>query len=232
MYPPDEEQASALPVWAAFGDLMACLLGVFVLFFVWIVSFEVTMAKDLQAERSEREAATARLTVLESALAGPLRAGLITFVDGRIGIRGSVLFDLNSAELRSTGRTLMSEMAGPLTAYLSSRDESLMVSGFTDDLPMRGVLRTYRDNWELSAQRSLTVVRALVEAGVPDDALFAAGFGPNHPVASNDSDENRARNRRVEMAPVPRPRPLSLDREAQDTSASAPASTSGVRSGP
>lgn len=232
MYPPEEEQTGTLPVWAAFGDLMACLLGVFVLFFVWIVSFEVSMANDLKAERSEREAATARLTVLESALAGPLRAGLITFVDGRIGIRGSVLFDLNSAELRSTGRTLLTEMAGPLAAYLSSRDESLMVSGFTDDLQMRGVLRTYKDNWELSAQRSLTVVRALVEAGVPNDALFAAGFGENHPVARNDSDENRARNRRVEMAPVARPRPLALGHAANDGSASAPASTPGVRSAP
>jgi flagellar motor protein MotB len=232
MYPPEEEQAAALPVWTAFGDLMACLLGVFVLFFVWIVSFEVSMASDLEAERSEREAATARLSVLESALAGPLRAGLITFVGGRIGIRGSVLFDLNSAELRSSGRTLLTEMAGPLSAYLASRDESLMVSGFTDDLPMRGVLRTYKDNWELSAQRSLTVVRALVEAGVPDDALFAAGFGQNHPVAANDSDENRARNRRVEMAPVARPRPLALDRGAQESTASAPASAPGVRSAP
>ena len=44
----------------------------------------------------------------------------------------------------------------------------------------------------------------------PMDALFAAGFGENHPVAPNDNDENRAKNRRVEMAPVPRPRPLTL----------------------
>ncbi len=228
MYPPEEDASSSVPVWAAFGDLMACLLGVFVLFFVWIVSFEVTMANDLEAVRSEREEATARLQVLENALAGPLRSGLITFVGGRIGIRGSVLFDLNSAELRGGGQALLREMAGPLATYLSSRDESLMVSGFTDDLPMRGVLRTYRDNWELSAQRSLTVVRALVESGVPDDALFAAGFGQNHPVASNDSDENRARNRRVEMAPVPRPRPLSIGSSAPSVPGAAP----GVRSEP
>jgi flagellar motor protein MotB len=211
MYQPDEESAGALPVWAAFGDLMACLFGVFVLFFVWIVSFEVSMAHDLEAERTERKAATARLSSLENALAGPLRAGLITFVNGRIGIRGSVLFDLNSAELRSGGRTLLQEMAKPLSSYLSSREESLMVSGFTDDLPMRGALRTYKDNWELSVQRALTVVRALGEAGVPEDALFAAGFGENHPVATNDSEENRAKNRRVEMAPVPQPRPLTVE---------------------
>jgi flagellar motor protein MotB len=210
MYPSDEESGAALPVWAAFGDLMACLVGVFVLFFVWIVSFEVSMAHDLAAERKQLVAATDRLATLESALAGPLRAGLITFVNGRIGIRGSVLFDLNSAELRAPGRVLLEEMAAPLSAYLGSREDSLMVSGFTDDLQMRGAQRPYRDNWELSAQRALTVVRALGEAGVPRDALFVAGFGENHPVAPNDTEENRAKNRRVEMASVPRPRALSL----------------------
>jgi flagellar motor protein MotB len=211
MFPHDDEGTHALPVWTAFGDLMACLLGIFVLFFVWIVTFEVSMAHDLAAERAQRKEATSRLTQLESALAGPLRAGLITFTDGRIGIRGSVLFDLNSADLRREGRALLRDMAPPLASYLASRRESLMVSGFTDDLQMRGVLRSYHDNWELSAQRALTVVRALVEFGVSADALFAAGFGENHPVAPNDTAENRAQNRRVEMAPVPRPKPFELD---------------------
>src|SRR5205085_2362660 len=155
----------SLPVWAAFGDLMACLLGVFVLFFVWIVSFDVSMAHDLESERAQHKAATTRLQELESALAGPLRDGLITFVEGRIGIRGSVLFDVNSANLRGEGRALLRSMAAPLAAYLSTREESLMVSGFTDDLQMRGALRTYHDNWELSVQRALTVVRALSETG-------------------------------------------------------------------
>jgi len=210
MFPPDEDATASLPIWTAFGDLMACLLGIFVLFFVWIVSFEVSMAHDLANERAERQVATKRLSQLETALAGPLRAGLITFTDGRIGIRGSVLFDLNSADLRGEGRRLLREMAPPLAAYLASKQESLMVSGFTDDLQMRGVMRSYQDNWELSVQRALTVVRGLREAGVPEEALFAAGFGENHPVAPNDNDDNRAKNRRVEMAPVPRPEPLRL----------------------
>jgi outer membrane protein OmpA-like peptidoglycan-associated protein len=238
MYLPEDESGASLPVWAAFGDLMACLLGVFVLFFVWIVSFEVSMAHDLASERAQRRAATDRLASLESALAGPLRAGLITFVNGRIGIRGSVLFDLNSAELRAPGRQLLGEMATPLSSYLGSED-ALMVSGFTDDLQMRGGQRTYRDNWELSAQRALTVVRALSEAGVPRDALFAAGFGENHPVAPNDTEENRAKNRRVEMAPVPRPRVLSIGGSraepstAPDTARAAPsAATDSSRATP
>jgi outer membrane protein OmpA-like peptidoglycan-associated protein len=200
-----------LPVFAAFSDLLACVLGIFVLFFVWVVSFEVSMASELETERARRMEATGRLQELETALAGPLRAGLITFIDGTIGIRGSVLFDLNSAQLRDEGSDLLRQLAGPLASYLGSHDEVLMVSGFTDDLQIRvAPTSMYKDNWELSVQRSLTVVRTMIEAGVPPEALFAAGFGENHPVVPNDTELNRARNRRVELAPVRRPTQIEL----------------------
>lgn len=206
MFPSENERDSGLPVFAAFSDLLACLLGIFVLFFVWVVSFEVNLAGELERERAERVSATARLQELESALAGPLRQGLITFVAGTIGIRGSVLFDVNSAVLRAEGSALLRELVAPLGAYIGARDEVLMVSGFTDDLPIRvGPLSPFRDNWELSVQRSVTVVRALIEAGMSAEALFAAGFGENHPAVPNDSDVHRAQNRRVELAPVARP---------------------------
>ncbi len=209
MLPSEREAESQLPVFAAFSDLMACVLGIFVLFFVWVVSFEINMQGDLERERAEREQTSQRLHQLETALAGPLREGLITFANGTIGIRGSVLFDLNKAELRDEGAALLREMAAPLSGYLTERDEVLMVSGFTDDLVMRPS-STYRDNWELSVQRSVTVVRALIEAGVSPESLFAAGFGQNHPISPNDTELNRAKNRRVEMQPVPRPRKLAL----------------------
>jgi outer membrane protein OmpA-like peptidoglycan-associated protein len=223
MFQSESEGEVHLPVFAAFSDLLACVLGIFVLFFVWVVSFEVSMAGELERERAGRVSATDRLRELESALAGPLNAGLITFVDGTIGIRGSVLFDLNSAELRGEGSALLRDMAAPLATYLTTREEVLMISGFTDDLQIRGgPLRPYQDNWELSVQRSVTVVRALIEAGVSQDALFAAGFGQNHPVVPNDNDGNRAKNRRVEIAPVPRPRALGASRQPVDSSSALP----------
>jgi flagellar motor protein MotB len=88
--------------------------------------------------------------------------------------------------------------------YLGERNELLMVSGFTDDKPINEGNRRFEDNLELSAQRALTVTRALVEEGMPPSQVFAAAFGPQQPVASNDSEQGRAQNRRVEMAPVPR----------------------------
>src|SRR5690606_40014712 len=86
----------------------------------------------------------------------------------------------------------------------SSDLETLMVSGFTDDRQVRGSNRQFADNWELSAQRALTVTRALIEEGVASSDIFAAAFGAEQPVASNADAEGRSRNRRVEMAPTPR----------------------------
>jgi flagellar motor protein MotB len=61
-----------------------------------------------------------------------------------------------------------------------------MVSGFTDDRQVRdGGRAKFADNWELSAQRALTVMRALIDDGLPSSAVFAAAFGAEQPVASN-----------------------------------------------
>jgi len=79
-----------------------------------------------------------------------------------------------------------------------------MVSGFTDDLPIQRGNKRFDDNWELSAQRALTVTRVLIQEGMPPAMVFAAAFGAQQPVASNQNESGRARNRRVEMAPVPR----------------------------
>ena len=74
---------------------------------------------------------------LEKALAVQLAAGRITLVNGRIGISGRVLFSLNSDQLQPEGRQLLSTLVTPLRTYLASRNEMLMVSGFTDDRSMR-----------------------------------------------------------------------------------------------
>jgi flagellar motor protein MotB len=206
MHPFDVEAdgAELAPVWPAFGDLMACLFGLFVLFFVWTVALDTALSRDLASERASRAAESARREALEKALAVPLGQGSITLVDGRIGIRGNVLFALNSAELRDEGAQVLRDIAGPLSSYLAQRGELVMVSGFTDDLALRPIPGGFHDNWELSAQRALTVTRALEADGVPRDLLFAAGFADTHPLLPNVNAENRAKNRRVEIAPVPR----------------------------
>jgi len=193
------------PIWPAFGDLMACLFGLFVLFFVSAVALQADLSAELRSEKSAREVEGERLAALERALAAPLANGTITLVDGAIGIRGNVLFASSSSELRPEGAGVLRQLAGPLRAFVDGRGEVIMVSGFTDDYAP-GPNALFKDNLELSAARALTVARALFAAGLPQEKVFAAGFGAVHPVATNATPEGRARNRRVEIAPVPPPR--------------------------
>lgn len=195
----------SVPVWAVFGDLMAVMLGAFVLVLVGVIAIQLQLSSQLQEEIKHRQEETQRRMTLEQALALPLAEGSVTLVDGRIGISGSVLFALNSADLQPEGRAVLESLIGPLGDYLQAHDQVLMVSGFTDDRPIWQDNRRFEDNWELSAQRALTVTRALIEAGVPSSDVFAAAFGAEQPVATNEDEQGRARNRRVEIVPVPRP---------------------------
>ncbi|WP_454830985.1 OmpA family protein [Pseudoxanthomonas wuyuanensis] len=204
-----------VPVWAAFGDLMSVLLGAFVLILVGVIAVQLQLEIKLSEEIAQRKIEAQRRRSLEQALAAPLAAGRITLVDGRIGIRGSVLFALNSDQLQPEGRNVLKSLAMPLSDYLRARDEVLMVSGFTDDRQVRDSNRQFADNWELSAQRALTVTRALMAEGMPAGSVFAAAFGAEQPVASNADEAGRASNRRVEMAPVPRVKRASVTSDAQ-----------------
>lgn len=201
----DGDGESSTAVWAAFGDLMSVLLGVFALILVGVIAVQMRLSHQLDEEVRKREQAAKQMRTLEQVLAVPLAQGRVTLVDGRIGIRGSVLFALNSDRLQPEGQDLLKSLAGPLSEYLLSRDEILMVSGFTDDRQVRDGNRQFADNWELSAQRALTVTRTLITEGVPSSSVFAAAFGSQQPVGSNANEEGRARNRRVEIAPMPKP---------------------------
>lgn len=192
------------PVWAVFGDLMAGLVGAFVLVLVGVLVVQMDLVANLQAEVEKRRIEEQRRMALEKALAVPLASGRVTLNEGRIGISGSVLFPVNSDQLRPEGRQLLRSLVHPLRVYLGERKEMLMVSGFTDDKRIGQGNRLFADNLELSAQRALTVTRALIEEGMPSSQVFAAAFGAEQPVASNAHEEGRALNRRVEMAPVPR----------------------------
>lgn len=200
----DDGLGQTAPVWAVFGDLMSGLLGAFVLVLVGVLVVQMDLVANLQNEVQKRQVEEQRRIALEKALAIPLATGRVTLNNGRIGISGNVLFPVNSDQLRPDGRQLLRSLVPPLQVYLGERDDMLMVSGFTDDKPVSGNNKLYVDNLELSAQRALTVTRALIDEGMPSSRVFAAAFGAEQPVAPNSSDKGRALNRRVEMAPVPR----------------------------
>ena len=198
-----DQDTPATPVWAIFSDLMAALVGLFVLLLVWVIGIQLELSQSLEQEKAQRQAEQQRRQTLEQALADPLASGRISFHNGRIGINGSVLFALNADQLQPNGEALLRTLVAPLRAYLSEHDELLMVSGFTDDLAIQKDNPRYADNWGLSAQRALTVTRTLTAQGIPAERIFAAAFGDNQPVVPNQDNASRAKNRRVEITTVP-----------------------------
>lgn len=200
----DAGMEQTAPVWAVFGDLMSGLLGAFVLLLVGVLVVQLQLATHLEDEVKKRQVEEQRRMSLERALAIPLATGRITLTNGRIGISGRILFSLNSDKLQPDGRQLLSSLVAPLRSYLAARDELLMVSGFTDDRSIREGNSQFADNWELSAQRALTVARTLIDEGMPSSMVFAAAFGSEQPVSPNVNENGRAQNRRVEIAPVPK----------------------------
>ncbi|MEL0023611.1 MAG: OmpA family protein, partial [Alphaproteobacteria bacterium] len=71
------------------------------------------------------------------------------------------------------------------------------VEGHTDNIPIRA--GRFTDNWDLSTERALSVVRFLAAQGVPANRLAAAGYGEFQPLDAADTDDARRKNRRIEM---------------------------------
>ena len=153
------------PVWTVFADLMAGLVGAFVLVLVGVLVGQMDLVATLQSEIEKRRIEEQRRIALEKALAVPLASGRITVDNGRIGISGSVLFAVNSDQLRPEGRQLLKSLVHPLRVYLGERNELLMVSGFTDDKPVSEGNKRVADNLELAALRALN--RRVEMAPVP-----------------------------------------------------------------
>ena len=155
----DADVESSAPVWISFADLMTGLLGAFVLLLVGVMATQLEMASKLEDEVQKRQIEEQKRISLEKALSIPLAIGRITLNNGRIGINGKLLFEPNSDKLEPEGRQLLKSLVLPLRSYLQTRDEMLMISGFTDDKTITSRNRQFEDNWELSAQRALTVIR-------------------------------------------------------------------------
>lgn len=114
-----------------------------------------------------------------------------------IDIQEAILFDSGSATLKAVGSEKLGQMAEMFTLF----DNEIIVEGYTDNVPMYS--REFPSNWELSTGRALSVLRYLSESyDISPSRLSARGYGEHRPIVPNDSDENRALNRRVNIAIV------------------------------
>lgn len=110
----------------------------------------------------------------------------------------NVLFDTGRAELRSQTKQVLQEFAR--LVKLAKLENLIRIEGHTDNVPLAG--GEYKDNWGLSVSRAASVLRFLIDkntGGLNPKQFEVAGLGEHRPLALNDTETNRQKNRRVEL---------------------------------
>ncbi len=124
----------------------------------------------------------------------------IAIVGDRFVFQSEVLFPVGSADLSPAGQDQVTALAITLKSIAAEIPPEvnwiLRVDGHADRQPTTG---KYPSNWELSADRAITVVKLLVSYGIPANRLAATGFGDNQPIDPADTPEAYAKNRRIEL---------------------------------
>jgi chemotaxis protein MotB len=156
------------------------------------VSQDQQTIEDLQKQIAERSQTPAEATGFGKGydVAFDPRAGTIT-----VTLPNTILFDPGKATLKKGISTELDHIRSVLGQKYP--DKQIDVVGHTDSDPIKK--SPWKDNWELSAQRALSVVRYLSERGIPKDKIQAVGCGESRPIASNSTASGKAQNRRVEI---------------------------------
>lgn len=152
-------------------------------------------AKDAQ-EREKKLQESAKM--IRAALRWEIKDGAVDVeTEGRkivIRIREKASFSSGGAALREEFRPILDRVG----QILKETEGRIIVSGHTDERPI--ATSHYRSNWDLSASRAVSVVHELIDVSrIPSARFSVEGMAETHPVAPNDSAENRAKNRRVEI---------------------------------
>lgn len=153
---------------------------------------------ELEKLIAEKEAAMQQLkTAVANALKGFEGKGLtIVNKNGKIyvSMENKLLFNSGSWAVGETGRTAVQKLAKVLS---ENPDISVLIEGHTDNDPYNGPV--IKDNWDLSVKRATAIVRVLENSNVSEKQITAAGRGEFVPIASNNSKEGKAKNRRIEI---------------------------------
>tara|TARA_R110001583_G_scaffold71050_2_gene200468 strand:+ start:3420 stop:4583 length:1164 start_codon:yes stop_codon:yes gene_type:complete len=125
----------------------------------------------------------------------------IRVVGDRFVFQSEVLFASGSADIGEDGKVQLTKLADTLkqisTEIPDDIDWVMRVDGHTDKVPIRN--NDFKSNWELSAARAISVVKFLIDQGVPPRRLVAAGFGEYQPLDNRDDEIAYRRNRRIEF---------------------------------
>ncbi|HEY8910046.1 MAG TPA: flagellar motor protein MotB [Desulfosporosinus sp.] len=146
------------------------------------------------AEKMNIDAIKAKLD--KFAVDNGIQTTLVSSIEERglvVSIQETLLFESGSAVITARARDILEK----ISTVLASEPNQLKVEGHTDNLPIHTA--QFASNWELSVIRSTNVVQILQHDGITPDRLSAAGYGEYRPVASNDTDAGRGKNRRIDL---------------------------------
>jgi chemotaxis protein MotB len=171
-------------------------------------ALEEAERKRLEDEAKALKDETKQLALYRSEFFGKLSAVLagregVRVVGDRFVFSSEVLFEPGSADLSAEGKSQIAGVVATLQEVAAvippEIDWIIRVDGHTDNVPLSG-FGAFKDNWELSQARALSVVRYMqYDLGFPPQRMAATGFGEYRPVAEGDSPEARAQNRRIEL---------------------------------
>jgi chemotaxis protein MotB len=160
---------------------------------------KVSTAK-LEEEKGALQAKSSQYEQLTASLQSQIQNGQVEISELRgkmtVKLKDKVLFASGSTALGKEGRAALDAVAD---AFKDLKGKNVVVAGYTDDVPIGGKTG-FKDNWDLSTARAVTVVRYLQSKGVSPAILGAIGFSEYRPLAANDSPEGRSQNRRIEIA--------------------------------
>lgn len=139
---------------------------------------------------------------LEKQLQKEIAQGDVSVTMGKRGlvvtVVAEVLFDSGKAKIKPQGQEVLNKVAN----VLGPMSDDIAIEGHTDNVPIK--FSRWKSNWELSTQRALNVVHFFEDdKGISPQRMSATGYGPYHPVASNNTPEGRQQNRRVEIIVLP-----------------------------
>ena len=183
-------------LWAVtYGDLMSYLMIFFLMMYASVTNQSMSMQMTMQGVEEEFGKETDVIGELFS------REGIQKIAKLEVG-EDKMRVVFNSPVLFSPGRAKLKPASMPhirkLARALGDLPNPIQIEGHTDDIPL-GPSMPFKNNWELSAARAISVLQAFTGAGVSSSRLSAIGYADVRPLRSNDTPEGRSTNRRIEV---------------------------------
>ena len=162
------------------------------------ITYYGSNVNDLEFEITYRPSSHTTYDALKEKLATETEIELTQKPTGvKITVAATVLYPSGIAVLSDRGKSVLCKVAETLK---DRKNVNIIVEGHTDNVPISPELSsTFATNWELASARSINIIHFLVEKGIEESRFESRAFSFQRPIASNETEEGKAKNRRIEL---------------------------------